>query len=89
MISKAEKKRIKKIIGHRYAGVIQDELNKSNELNKQNEAYSSGHITNVMNGEPHNVIEDAIYRVVEDKLKLIEDRKNLLKKKSVATTTES
>ena len=89
MISKTDKSRIKKIIGHRYAGVIQDELNKSNELNKQNEAYSSGHITNVMNGEPHNVIEDAIYRVVEDKLKLIEDRKNLLKKKSVATTTES
>tara|TARA_B110000967_G_scaffold202527_1_gene241535 strand:+ start:1351 stop:1620 length:270 start_codon:yes stop_codon:yes gene_type:complete len=89
MISKSEKKRIKKIIGHRYAGVIQGELNKRNELNKQNEAYSSGHITNVMNGEPHNVIEDAIYRVVEDKLKLTEARKNLLKKKSVATTTES
>lgn len=89
MISKAKKKRIKKIIGHRYVGLIQTELNESNEFNKQGETYSSGHITNVMNGEPHNVIEEAIYRVVENKLKLIEARKNILTKKSVAATTDS
>lgn len=89
MISKSEKQRIKKIIGHRYVGLIQTELNDSNEFNKQGETYSSGHITNVMNGEPHNIIEAAIYRVVKNKLEELEARKNILNKKSVAATTDS
>ncbi len=90
MITKSDKETIKDIIGHRYAPIIQDELNENKEFNKDGEAYSRSQITNVMNGERHDIIEAAIYRVVEFCLKQEERRQQLLNiKKSVATTTDS
>ena len=89
MITKKDRHRIKDIIGHRYAPIIQDELNDCSEFNKDGQAYSRSQITNVMNGEKHNVIEAAIYRVVEKKLKIEQARQSLLTKKSVAVTTDS
>jgi hypothetical protein len=44
--------------------------------------YSTGHITNVMNGEKHEIIEAAIYRVVKNRLEVREKRGRLLYKKS-------
>ncbi|WP_044403372.1 hypothetical protein [Lacinutrix sp. Hel_I_90] len=89
MITDIEKQAIKKLIGHRYVSLIQTELNDSDEFNKSGGSYSSGHITNVMNGEKHDVIEAAIYRVVEKKHKEIEARKSLINKKSAAVTADS
>ena len=79
MINKKEKQDIKTIIGHRYVSLIQEELEASKEFNKSGNPYSSAHITNVMNGESHEVIEAAIYRVVAKKKALLDNRKNLLK----------
>lgn len=80
MITKGDKEIIKDIIGHRYAPIIQDELNESKEFNKDGEPYSTGQITNVMNGVKHAVIEAAIYRVVEFKLAEEKKRQLLLNK---------
>ena len=89
MITKEDKATIKDIIGHRYAPIIQLELNASKEFNKDGGAYSRSQITNVMNGENHEVIEAAIYRVVEKRLEIQKQREYLLNKKSVAVTTDS
>ena len=79
MITKTEKKRIKKHLGHRYVSLIQAELTAKNELNKNGNPYASAQITNVMNGVGHAVIEDAIYRAVETKKALKNKRKEILK----------
>ena len=79
MITKKYKSLIKDIVGHRYVTPIQDELNNRKEFNKDGEAYSRSQITNVMNGERHEVIEAAIFRVVESKKKELEERKIILK----------
>lgn len=79
MISKADKKKIIKVLGHRYSKPIQQELNDSKELNKNGDTYSDRQIVNVMNGTPHQIIEAAIYRTVEKKAKEISERKKLLK----------
>jgi hypothetical protein len=79
MIKKAEKRKIKKVIGHRYGELIQAELQESQEFNKQGEMYTTGHITNVMNGEAHAVIEAAIYRAVVKQKKILQERAEILK----------
>ena len=43
-----------------------------------------GHITNVMNGEKHEIIEAAIYRVVKKRLKIQKKRAYLFNKKPAA-----
>ena len=82
MIYKSAKESIKNAIGHRYSPVIQKELIDSNEFNKANQPYSKKHISNVMNGEKHEIIEAAIYRVVEKRLKAQTKRGHILNKKS-------
>jgi|TARA_B100000768_G_C11284883_1_gene381748 hypothetical protein len=82
MINKSTKESIKSIIGHRYAAIIQKELIDSNTKNKDGVPYSRGHISNVMNGEKHEIIEAAIYRVVEKRLKAQTKRGHILNKKS-------
>jgi len=77
MIGKNQKTDIKKLIGHRYVGVIQAELKEMSQVNRKGKVYSSAHITNVMNGEAHKVIEDAIWKVVEKQILLNEKRKQL------------
>ena len=52
------------------------------------EPYSTGQITNVMNGEKHNIIEAAIYRVVEERLEIQRKRNSLFKKKSSNRTAD-
>ena len=82
MITKPDKQIIKSIIGGRYAPIIQKELIECNEFNKNGMPYSTGHITNIMNGEKHEIIEAAIYRVVKNRLEIREKRESLLYKKS-------
>lgn len=83
MINKSTRELIKSVIGYRYASFIQKELIDCNEYNKDGEPYSTGHITNVMNSEKHEVIEAAIYRVVRKRLKIQKRRNKLLNKKSM------
>ena len=82
MITKSDKQIIKGVIGGRYAPIIQKELIECNEFNKWGEPYSTKQITNVMNGEKHEIIEAAIYRVVKNRLEIQEKRESLLYKKS-------
>jgi len=82
MIDKAAKAYIKSILGYRSAPLIQEELNSCNEYNKAGKPYSRGHITNVMNGENHEIIETAIYRVVKKRLKIQKKRAHLFSEKS-------
>ena len=89
MINKTAKESIKSIIGHRYAPKIQKELIDSNEFNKSGEPYSTGHIINVMNGEKHEIIETAIYRVAENRLKIQKQRDDLLNKRPAVETTDT
>lgn len=56
MINKSDKQMIKRVIGNRYSLVIQNELTNCKEFNKYGVPYSTGHITNVMNGEKHEII---------------------------------
>lgn len=88
MINKTTKESIKKIIGHRCAPIIQKELIDCSEYNMHGEPYSTGQITNVMNGEKHNIIEAAIYRVVEERLEIQRKRNSLFKKKSSNRTAD-
>lgn len=78
MISKTEKKRIIKHIGKTYTASVIEELDACNEKNSKGESYSASMVTNVMNGQPNEVIEAAIYRVVQQKKHLRESRKRLL-----------
>ena len=89
MINKTAKESIKSIIGHRYAPKIQKELIDSNEFNKSGKPYSTGHIINVMNGEKHEIIEAAIYRVVKKCLKIQKKRGFLINKKNADVTAIS
>ena len=82
MITKSDKQMIKSVIGSRYSPIVQKELMECNEFNKNGMPYSTGHITNVMNGEKHEIIEAAIYRVVKNRLEVREKRGRLLYKKS-------
>jgi hypothetical protein len=83
MITKQQKKRIKKILGNHYVAVIQEELNSQEKFNKDGNPYSSSQITNVMNGQPHKVIEDSIFSATQKKIianeKLKEERDAILK----------
>ena len=78
MISKTDKKRIKKIIGVRYVAEVQSRLKEKEVLNKQGNEHSASFITNVMNGQPHKIIEDTIYEIVSEKKAEILKRKQLL-----------
>ena len=82
MIDKRAKTFIKGIIGHRYTSIVQKELNDHNTFNKWGEPYSTKQITNVMNGEKHEIIEAAIYRAVEKRLKIQKKREYLFNQKS-------
>lgn len=85
MISKSEKKKIQKVIGFRYVADVQNHLRKVGALNKDGEEHSASMITNVMNGTPHEVIEEAIIEVYTQKKKELQakanKRKNILKAK--------
>ena len=84
MIDKTAKDYIMSILGYRRAPLIQKELNTSNEYNKAGAPYARGHITNVMNGEKHEIIEAAIYRVVKKRLKIQKKRAYLFNKRPAA-----
>lgn len=82
MITKAQKKRIKKKLGNHYVAVIKAELKELGKRNKNGEEYSSSQITNVMNGQPHQLLEDVIFalvqKVIAEKEKIKEERNAIL-----------
>lgn len=87
MISLEQKEKIKAVLGWRYVSTIQEELRVLGLYNQNNEEHSDNMIRTVMNGKPHADIEKAIFSAVEKQLKE-KERRNLLIKKSVATTTD-
>ena len=89
MINKSDKQSIKRIIGNRYAPIIQNELIDCKEFNREGVPYSTGHIANVMNGENHEVIEAAIYRVVKKRLEIQTKKGRLINKKSATGNNDS
>ena len=82
MISKSEKKRIKKYLGNHYVASIQKELQAKEIYAKNGEEYSASYITNVMNGQPNEVLEDVIFSLVQKEIvkqeELKEKRKAIL-----------
>ena len=78
MITKAEKEKIKEILGWRYAPVVQEYITKKGFLNSKGETYSTAMISNVMNGNPHERIESAIFELVDKKKMKMEKRKRCL-----------
>ena len=81
MITTAEKKKLKKILGHRYVADVQNCLRCRGIKNKDGEEHSASMIHNVMNGKPHEDIETAIYEVAAQKKAAAKKRKDLLKSK--------
>jgi len=88
MINKSDKQMIKRVIGNRYSLVIQNELTNCKEFNKYGVPYSTGHITNVMNGEKHEIIEAAIYRVFENQLEIQTQREHLIYRNAAVKNEE-
>ena len=78
MITKAEKEKIKEILGWRYAPVVQEYITKKGFLNSKGETYSTAMISNVMNGNPHERIESAIFELVDKKKMKMEKRRRCL-----------
>ncbi len=89
MINKSDKETIKRIIGHRYAPIIQKELIDKNEYNKNGKPYSTRHIANVMNSEKNEIIEAAIYRVIKKCLNIQKKRGSLINKKTDAEIADT
>lgn len=66
MITKKERKRLKKIIGNEYSSKVLEELNSQSLTNRHGNPYSAAHINQIFNGKRnHEVIEAAIYRAAE------------------------
>lgn len=78
MITKAEKKRIKKVLGWRCAPLIKDYMERKGLLNTKEEPYSSQQITNTLNGVRHDVIEASIFELVALKKDELKKRKQIL-----------
>lgn len=88
MISKDQKQSIKSLLGHRYVEAIRNRLDAKGLLNKKGESYSNTQITNVMNGVTHSVIEPVIWELVAEKQKELENREELLNKKSAVAAAD-
>lgn len=88
MITKAQKKDIKRVLGHRYVTEIQSEMLKKRLFNKNNTVYSTSQITNVINGVPHSIIEAVVFELVASKKEEIEKRNALLNKTIEAIETK-
>ena len=66
MISKTEKKRLKKILGSHYTTLVQEELQNKGVVNQNNNPHSANQIIGVFNGiREHEQIEEAIYAAAE------------------------
>lgn len=90
MITKDEAKQIKTILGAHYTGLVQKVLLEEGALNKNGKAHTANQIRVVLSGNSNNdTIEKAIFKAVEKKQLELEERKNILTKKTVALTTES
>ncbi len=68
MISKAERRKIKKVLGGHYTAAILEELHRLGVRNKYGLPHSATMIQTVMNGQPHREIERAILNAYEQKL---------------------
>lgn len=66
MISKSERKRLKKILGNRYTNAVLKQLNAQGVVNENGKPYSANMIRVVFNGyRNHAIIEEAIYQAAE------------------------
>ena len=81
MITKEDKEKIKKVFGGRYSSEIKKLLDKKGLKNRDGNFHTANMIRHVMNGISHPVIEKAIFDLYEQKIKVINYRKELLHKK--------
>lgn len=87
MITKRERKKIKKILGNEYSPVVAKELRKAGVMNRNGDEYSDGMIRNVFNGYEHASIERAIYSAIETKYK--EDLKEKKRREAILEQTKT
>ena len=78
MISEQQQEDIKKVLGHRYSKIVQKQLNIDGYVNSNNLPYSTEQIRNVMNGVPHAIIEEAIWKCVSESKQKELQRQELL-----------
>lgn len=79
MITEKEKKKIVKVLGHRYVAPVKRALRELNMFNAKGEEHSNSMVTNVMNGVAHEDIETAIYEAVKKKKEELKARRALLR----------
>lgn len=85
MITKAQKKKLRKVIGTRYSKLIQAFLIEKNHFNKNGKPYSIAYISHVFNGRYSDInIENAFFEVynliVNEQLKNVTKRQSILNK---------
>lgn len=82
MITKTERKQMKKILISKWIPDVIEKLKANNVVNKKGEPYTKGYISHVFNGKnDHPVIEDFIFDVYQErKQKLSKMREERLSK---------
>lgn len=72
MITKSQRKKLKKVLGKTYTSDVLATLKKKNITSRLGKAYSAAMIRNVMNGTAHSVIEAVIFETAEAKIAEVE-----------------
>lgn len=65
MISKVERKRLKKALGKHYTQPVLAQLEAEKAVGLNGQPFTANMIRRVFNGYPYPVIEDAIYKAAE------------------------
>ena len=91
MITKAQRKELKKVLGHNYTKKVREILFKKGIRNRNGLPHTAVNIRVVMNGQEHEEIEAAIFEAYEKQQKKLEKeaarRAALLNNKTEAPTS--
>lgn len=82
MMNKSTRRKIKRVIGTQYTDEVLAILNQRGKKNKQGAPYNAAYIRTVFSGIRNNRdVQDAIYDLYEQKIKIQEERRTLLNNK--------
>jgi len=91
MITKSQKRKLKKVLGNGYSSKVHEYLQKKGLRNRYGLPFSIETIRQVMNGRNHSEIESHIFSLYEEERKRISEEKSrrsrLLNKKTEASTS--
>lgn len=88
MISKTQKKKLKNILGRDYSKDVLKILDENGAVNRLGNPYNTGYIIWVFNGERNNHdVEEAIFKLYENKIIDLNQRKAILKNKKPEAAT--